>query len=325
MLRLLWPAAAGESVHRRRTCCSPHNTVGWFTPEGVVLALDGYGGVESAPQRAVQCSSTLPDTAPATALSCVAVSCISLTGAHRRTPPNVATCMRQAPACESNATKGPRGGLQPSARPQTAGCISQGCLPQLPPNKSLCAHTEPLCRQHARAGLAATSGPPSRTPPSTPASKAASSSSATYLEYVKPLIEAYTEAVALGSKRVLHALPRLLTALLEFGSDAVLVKQAALKSPRPPMLDTLASAMRKQTDKARRRSALPPAAAAMPQGTHVLRPRSCARVLQYSGLRPGQNVDTDRRGARAHADDVAACAARCPTGDWHTTVTCAGR
>lgn len=105
------------------------------------------------------------------------------------------------------------------------------------------------CRQHARAGLATGGGAAANTPPATPAAKAAPGSSATYLEYVKPIIEAYSEAVALGSKRVLHALPRLLTALLEFGSDAVLVRAAAKKSPRPPMLDTLTAAMRKQTDR----------------------------------------------------------------------------
>lgn len=116
------------------------------------------------------------------------------------------------------------------------------------------------CRQHARAGLVtSSSGSAASTPPSTPASKGSSSAQSTYLEYVTPIIEAYSEAVALGSKRVLHALPRLLTALLEFGSDAVLVRQASKKSPRPPMLDTLSSAMRKQTDRVR-----PPAASLTP-------------------------------------------------------------
>eukprot|EP00892_Ulva_mutabilis_P006464 jgi/Ulvmu1/418/UM001_0425.1 len=108
-------------------------------------------------------------------------------------------------------------------------------------------------RQHVRAGLVSSGSgggaSAANTPPGTPAAKALPGSQATYLEYVKPIIEAYSEAVALGSKRVLHALPRLLTALLEFGSDAVLVKQAVKKSPRPPMLDTLSNAMRKQTDR----------------------------------------------------------------------------
>lgn len=168
----------------------------------------------------------------------------------------------------------------------------------------------PACRQHARAGLAAGSGAPARTPPTTPASKATPGSSATYLEYVKPLIEAYSEAVALGTKRVLHALPRLLTALLEFGSDAVLVKQATLKSPRPPMLDTLTSAMRKQTDKARRcpPPSLPAPLPCMPwpglalrhDRSHAPNPVSCTERFM-AGAKTTSVFRTDGRGAHAYA------------------------
>ena len=48
----------------------------------------------------------------------------------------------------------------------------------------------------------------------------------TYVDFVRPIIAAYSNVVIHGRKRALHALPRLLTALVEFGADSVKVDAA---------------------------------------------------------------------------------------------------
>lgn len=77
----------------------------------------------------------------------------------------------------------------------------------------------------------------------------------TFVDFVRPIIVAYSNVVIHGRKRALHALPRLLTALVEYGADVMKI-EAALSAKgssgtAAAMLDRLTQAVAQQNGEVR--------------------------------------------------------------------------
>jgi hypothetical protein len=73
---------------------------------------------------------------------------------------------------------------------------------------------------------------------------------------MRHLVSAYSSVVHHGSKRAFHALPRLLTAMIEFGTDVSRIESAAAAARQPigaagEMLELLRLAVNQQSDSVR--------------------------------------------------------------------------
>jgi hypothetical protein len=78
----------------------------------------------------------------------------------------------------------------------------------------------------------------------------------TFVDFMRHLVSAYSSVVNHSSKRAFHALPRLLTALIEFGTDVVRIEAAAAAARQPAgsageMLERLRLAVNQQSDPVR--------------------------------------------------------------------------
>jgi hypothetical protein len=73
-----------------------------------------------------------------------------------------------------------------------------------------------------------------------------------FFEFVPLIVREYGQAAIHGTKRVLHALPRLLTVLIEFGHDAQHVADAKqASSGGQTMLASLKASLEKHSDAVR--------------------------------------------------------------------------
>lgn len=83
----------------------------------------------------------------------------------------------------------------------------------------------PICRQLSEAQLPLGNGASERVPAPAGTAKAQKlmAAQSLYYEFGPLIISEYSQVVQFGSRRVQHALPRLLTLLIEFGHDAHLL------------------------------------------------------------------------------------------------------
>ena len=81
-------------------------------------------------------------------------------------------------------------------------------------------------------------------------------SAGTCFDFLRDIVVEFGAVVQHGAKRLFHALPRLLTVLVEYGNDAVVLEEAA-RGKRPAaeaaaMLDRLHRARKERHDSVRR-------------------------------------------------------------------------
>jgi hypothetical protein len=149
----------------------------------------------------------------------------------------------------------------------------------------VCLHITLLCRQLSLAGLAGDSTATSNTPaPSS--SGTLKDEPKTFVDFMRHLVSAYSSVVHHGSKRAFHALPRLLTAMIEFGTDVSRIEAAAAAARQPAgaaaeMLERLKLAVNQHSDSVRALCLLYPPPLASDASSHFRHPPAVPGLLLH--------------------------------------------